>query len=77
MIRQMGEGEIIGVTLMDEMGTGDKVEVTVRKGVYGLWIEFPDSEDGRGVMLDLFDGELSVKVWADTDNEDFTHKVPL
>ena len=63
--------------ILNDEASSKKERVIIRKGPWGIYIEMEDPEDQRCVMLDLFDGELSVKVWADKDNEDFTDKILL
>ena len=78
MKRIIEEDEELTVMLYDEAGASTSpVEMVIRKGTYGLYIEFPNKEDQRGVLIDYFDGKLSVKVWADNDQDDFTHSIPL
>ena len=73
----LNQGEEVSVTLEDEAGKTDNIELIVKQGPHGVFIEFPDDENHQGVMLDLFDGELSVKIWTDRENEDFTEKVKI
>ncbi len=78
MKRVIGNNEELTVILHDEADETTKpIEMVIRKGAYGLYVEFPDNEDQRGVLIDHFDGKLSVKVWADNEQEDFTHNIPL
>lgn len=78
MKRIIEDNEELTVTLYDEADASmSPVEMVIRKGTYGLYIEFPDNEDQRGVLIDYFNGELSVKVWTDNENDDFTHSIPL
>lgn len=78
MRRTLKDDEELTVMLYDEADTSTPpVEMVIRKGAYGLYIEFPDNEDKRGVLVDHFNGELSVKVWTDKEQDDFTHSVKL
>ena len=79
-VLKMFEDENLIVTLSDENGDPDaNIDINIRKGVYGVWMELsPRGEgDSRGVMLDYFEGKLSVKVWADKESEDPTNSILL
>ena len=48
-------------------------------GLGHVWLE---AKDGRftteqGVLLELYDGDLRVIVWADPEQEDPTHIIPI
>jgi len=73
----MNKWDIHTATLVGEEGNGDPIEVEVVLGAYGIRIEFAEEGNDKCVMLDYFNNKLSVKVWADNDNEDFTHEIPL
>jgi len=65
--------------VVDEV-TGEKLSVKVAVGTYGLEIKpvgYEAMEDTSRVNLDFFKGNLSVLVYQDPTNEDFTHKIPL
>ena len=69
--------------LVDEV-TGDKLRVVVIKDGYGLNIKPEGYGDGISpVLLDFFTSEsldcgaLKVIVWADPDDEEFTHCIGL
>ena len=68
----------LSVSISDEGNPESKpIELIVRKGVYGLWVEKPDEEDERGALFDYFDGKLTIKVWDDIEEEDFTHNISI
>ena len=51
-------------------------------GAVGLGHVWLEAKDGRftteqGVLLELYDGDLRVIVWADPEQEDPTHIIPI
>ena len=79
MIPVLGEFKKMLVVLKDEANDGKSPDLNliIEKGVYGLFVRFEDEEDQRCIMVDYFDGKLSVKVWTDPDEEDFTNEIRI
>ena len=74
----------IELSLLDPADLTTKVEMKVEDSLDGgLFLSFKGYEDGTNdefaklIKIDFFDGELSVVVWGDKNNEDYTHKISL
>jgi|TARA_R110002051_G_scaffold318728_1_gene401490 hypothetical protein len=59
----------------------DNVQIRMEYGEYGgqLWVDMDDERFtwGQGVLLEIWEGELRVVVWADPESEDPTHTIPI
>ena len=67
---------------LGEKGAVNPPVATVEKGSDGLWIGVSGysnatDEEGEIILLDWFEDKLSLKVWADINNDDRTHDIPL
>jgi len=59
----------------------DNVQIRMEYGEYGgqLWVDMDDERFtwGQGVLLEIWEGELRVLVYADPESEDPTHTIPI
>ncbi len=74
----------IDVVLQDQHDTDDTLAVTVIATERGVEIRAAGHSDyhteapfGSPVYLELVDGVLMVRIWADINREDTTHSIPL
>lgn len=80
------EDVVLEVSLIDEEADPSSLPLKCRvsdTGVSGLYLGFDGYQDsadenyGYIVKIDYYEGELSVLVWGDKEDEDYTHKIPL
>ena len=59
----------------------DDVAVVIDYFEHGqqLWLDIVDDQFtyGQGVLIEIWEGELRVIVWADPEQEDPTHTIPI
>ena len=65
----------------DEDHSVDDVAVVIDYFEHGqqLWLDIVDGRFtwGQGVLLEIYEGVLRVVVWADPEQEDPTHTIPI
>ena len=63
-------------------GDDNSPVATIEKGADGLWVSVSGysnatDEEGEIILLDWFEDKLSLKIWADINNDDRTHNISL
>ncbi len=77
LIYMLRVADTVTVVLKDENETTEPLEMIVRQCSYGICMESTKAEDLRGVMVDYFSGNVSVKVWTNPNDEDYTHSIDM